>query len=248
MSATRTGGREWVKAALLVVIFAALISNMALWEGLLKFLFPREKVFLYPQADLAQLVSEHLALVLISSTLAIIVGLSVGIFVTRPAGKDFLRIANELSSLGQTFPPVAVLALAVPLLGFGFKPTITALFIYSVLPILRNTIAGLGGVPANAIEAASGMGMSRLQILRRIELPLALRVILAGVRISVIVNIGTATIGAVVGAGGLGSPIISGLVRDNPAFVLEGALAAALLALLADYLIGKAEQSLSWSH
>jgi osmoprotectant transport system permease protein len=233
---------------MLVVIFAALISNMSLWEGLLKFLFPREKVFLYPQADLAQLVGEHLALVFVSSALAIIVGLSVGIFVTRPAGKDFLRIANELSSLAQTFPPVAVLALAVPLLGFGFEPTVTALFIYSVLPILRNTIAGLEGVPASAIEAASGMGMSRLQVLGRIELPLALKVILAGVRISVIVNIGTATIGAVVGAGGLGSPIISGLVRDNPAFVLEGALSAALLALLADYLIGKVEQSLSWGH
>ncbi|HCG99158.1 MAG TPA: ABC transporter [Actinobacteria bacterium] len=221
---------------------------MALWEGLLRFLFPREKVFLYPQANLSQLVGEHLVLVLVSSALAIIVGLSIGIFVTRPAGKDFLRIANELSSLAQTFPPVAVLALAVPLLGFGFKPTITALFTYSVLPILRNTIAGLEGVPLNTIEAASGMGMSRLQILGRIELPLALKVILAGIRISVIVNIGTATIGAVVGAGGLGSPIISGLVRDNPAFVLEGALAAALLALLADFLIGKAEQSLSWSH
>ena len=246
MKAARSGGREWAKAAMLVVIFAALISNMSLWEGLLKFLFPREKVFLYPQADLAQLVGEHLALVFASSALAIIVGLSVGIFVTRPAGKDFLRIANELSSLAQTFPPVAVLALAVPLLGFGFEPTVTALFIYSVLPILRNTIAGLEGVPASAIEAASGMGMSRLQVLGRIELPLASRVILAGVRISVIVNIGTATIGAVVGAGGLGSPIISGLVRDNPAFVLEGALAAALLALLADYLMGKAEQSLSW--
>ena len=237
-----------VKAVLPVLIFAALISNMALWEGLLRFLFPREKVFLYPQANLSQLVGEHLALVLVSSALAIIVGLSIGIFVTRPAGEDFLRITNELSSLAQTFPPVAVLALAVPLLGFGFKPTVTALFIYSVLPILRNTIAGLEGVPLNTVEAASGMGMSRLQILSRIELPLALKVILAGIRISVIVNIGTATIGAVVGAGGLGSPIISGLVRDNPAFVLEGALAAALLALLADYLIGKAEQSLSWSH
>ena len=237
-----------VKAVLPVLIFAAFISNMALWERLLRFLFPREKVFLYPQANLSQLVGEHLVLVLVSSALAIIVGLSIGIFVTRPAGKDFLRIANELSSLAQTFPPVAVLALAVPLLGFGFKPTITALFTYSVLPILRNTIAGLEGVPLNTIEAASGMGMSRLQILGRIELPLALKVILAGIRISVIVNIGTATIGAVVGAGGLGSPIISGLVRDNPAFVLEGALAAALLALLADFLIGKAEQSLSWSH
>jgi len=247
LRAAPAGRREWIKAALLILIFAALISNMALWEALLRFLFPGEKDVLYPQADLTQLVGEHLALVLISSALAIIVGLGIGIFVTRPAGKDFLRIANDLSSLGQTFPPVAVLALAVPLLGFGFKPTVTALFIYSVLPILRNTIAGLETVPQDSIEAAYGMGMSKSQVLARVELPLALQVILAGIRVSVVVNIGTATIGVVVGAGGLGSPIISGLVRGNPAFVLEGALAAALLALLADFLIGKVEHSLSWS-
>ena len=235
--------RRWLLTGTLLVVFIILVFNTAFWENLLRGLFPNEKEVLYKRISLPVLVSEHLYLVFLSSTLAVTVGLFVGISVTRYAWSDFLEPVNDLSSLGQTIPPVAVLALAVPFLGFGVKPTIVALFLYSILPVIRNTIAGIQSVSPLVIEAAEGMGMSRRQILWKIEIPLAWRVIMAGVRMSVIINIGTATIGAVVGSGGLGTPIVSGLVRDNPALVLEGAALAALLALITDRVLALVQSS-----
>ena len=168
-----------------------------------------------------------------------------GIWVTRDTGTDFLPIVSSLASLSQTFPPVAVIALAVPVLGFGALPTIVALILYGMLPILRNTIAGMRSIDRTSLDAAYGIGMSRQQALVRVEIPLALPVILAGIRISVVINIGTAMIGAVIGAGGLGSPIVAGLVRDNLAFVVEGAVPAALLAILVDRLLANLEAGLT---
>jgi osmoprotectant transport system permease protein len=159
--------------------------------------------------------------------------------VTRSRGREFLQPVQDLTALAQTFPPVAVLSLAVPAIGFGFPPAFLALFLYSILPVLSNTVSGLREVPATVKEASIGMGMTPAQVLWRIELPLALPVILAGARTSLIINIGTATTGAVIGAGGLGVPIVSGLVRDNTAFVMEGAVAAAGTALLLDHLFEK---------
>jgi osmoprotectant transport system permease protein len=126
--------------------------------------------------------------------------------------------------------------------GFGFLPTVVALFLYGLLPVVRNTIAGLHAVSGNIVDAAYGIGMSQFQALVRVEIPLAARVIMAGVRISVIINIGTAMIGAVIGAGGLGSPIIAGLVQDNVAYIIEGAVPAAILAVLADQLLAGIEE------
>jgi osmoprotectant transport system permease protein len=198
---------------------------------------------LYPLASVGTLVIQHLELVLISSALTLAVALPLGVWVTRPGGRAFLRLASDVTSFGQTFPPVAVLALAVPILGFGLWPTVVALFLYGLLPVVRNTIAGLGAVPAGVLDSAYGMGMNRRQALWRVELPLAAPVIMAGIRISVIINVGTAMIGAVVGSGGLGSPIVAGLVQNNTAFVLEGALPAAGLALLLDQLLANIENS-----
>jgi osmoprotectant transport system permease protein len=239
--------RRWIILAILIGAFVALIANIRLWEVTLSFLFPQETQVLHPRASLLVLVREHIQLVIISSSLTILVGVPLGIWVTRPIGEDFLPIVTDLTSFGQTFPPVAVLALAVPMLGFGLLPTIVALFLYGLLPIVRNTIAGLGAVPRDVLDAAYGMGMNRIQALIRVEIPLAARVILAGVRISVIINIGTAMIGAVIGAGGLGSPIIAGLVQDNLAYIIEGAVPAAILAILADQLLANVEQVFAYS-
>jgi len=239
--------RRWVLLAILIGAFVALIANMGVWEVTLRFLFPQETQVLHPRANLLILVLEHLELVVISSTLTILIGVPLGIWVTRPSGKNFLPIVTDLTSFGQTFPPVAVLALAVPMLGFGLLPTVFALFLYGLLPVVRNTIAGLSAVPHNLLDAAYGMGMSRMQALFRVEIPLAARVILAGVRISVIINIGTAMIGAAIGAGGLGSPIIAGLVQDNIAFIIEGAVPAAILAVLTDQLLANIERSFAYS-
>jgi osmoprotectant transport system permease protein len=227
--------------------FFALVTNMGLWEATLSFLFPQESQVLHPRADLLVLVMEHLGLVAISSSLTILIGVPLGIWVTRPSGRNFLPIVSDVTSFGQTFPPVAVLALAVPMLGFGLVPTVVALFLYGLLPVVRNTIAGLNSVPHHLLDAAYGMGMSRMQALFRVEIPLSARVILAGVRISVIINIGTAMIGAAIGAGGLGSPIIAGLVQDNLAYIIEGAVPAAILAILADQLLANVEGIFAYS-
>jgi osmoprotectant transport system permease protein len=234
----------WAYVCALTALFLYLMSSMRLWDQTLRVLFPGQSEHTYPRADLITLLSAHIRLVAVSSAAAIAAGVGAGILVTRPQGRQFLPIVNDLSSLAQTIPPVAVLALAVPLIGFGFKPTVIALFLYSILPILRNTISGIESISPELIEAAHGMGMTRRQILTKVELPLALQVIMAGVRMSVVINVGTATIGAVVGAGGLGTPIISGLVRENPSFVLEGAVAAALLAFLLDQILAQSERSL----
>jgi osmoprotectant transport system permease protein len=239
--------RRWLLLAISAGAFVVLIANMEWWEVTLSFLFPQEVTVMHPRADLLVLVWEHLQLVVISSSLTILIGVPLGIWVTRPSGRDFLPIVTDLTSFGQTFPPVAVLALAVPMLGFGLLPTIVALFLYGLLPIVRNTIAGLRAVPPDVLDAAYGMGMNRMQALVRVEIPLAARVILAGVRISVIINIGTAMIGAVIGAGGLGSPIIAGLVQDNLAFIIEGAAPAAILAVLADQLLANVEGSFTYA-
>ena len=235
----------WLGIAGFTFIFLFIVFNMTLWDMVLSFLFPGLEEVIYPRAKLSQLLGEHLILVSVSSLSAIAVGIPLGVFVTRKLGSSFEGIVSDLGSLSQTIPPVAVLALAVPLVGFGFKPTVFALFLYSILPILRNTISGLEDVSPVIKEAAIGMGMTRSQLLFRVELPLAAPVLFAGIRISVVVNVGTATIGAVVGAGGLGNPIISGLIWDNQAFILEGAVTAAFLAVLIDQFIGRLEKHLT---
>jgi osmoprotectant transport system permease protein len=234
----------WVALGLLAAVFVFLSASPGFWQWGLHILFPDLQALLYPRADPAWLVGEHLLLVGVSSLLAIAVGVGVGVLVTRPNGRQFLPVAEKLAAVVQTFPPAAVLALSVPALGFGFKPTIAALFLYSVLPIVRNTLGGLASVSTDAVEAARGMGMTPLQVLARVELPLALPVILAGVRTSVIVNVGTATIGATIGAGGLGAPIISGLVNQNPAFLAEGTIIVGLLALTIDTAFAAVESNL----
>lgn len=227
--------RRWIILLTLIAAFAILIAQESLWENVLSSLFPDKSTVLHPRA-LSTLVWEHIQLVAISSTLIIAIGLPLGIWVTRPTGKDFLPIVTDLTSFGQTFPPIAVLMLALPFVGFGRDPTILALSLYGLLPVVRNTIVGLQHVPRDTLDAAYGMGMSQMQALLRVEIPLALPVIITGIRIAVIINIGTATVGAMIGAGGLGSPIIAGMYQDNFAFVLEGAVPAAMMAILADQL------------
>ncbi len=240
----KSPGRHLLSLVPLLVIiglFAAIVANDELLEGLLKTVFPDAQQHLYPRASLGTLLREHLILVLVSSAAASFIGVALGVFVTHPIGRDFLSVVQDISSLAQTFPPVAVLALAVPALGFGFQPTVVALFIYSILPVLNNTISGMEAIPSDLTEASRGIGMTKMQVLFLSELPLAARVIAAGVRTSVVINIGTATVGAVVGAGGLGVIIIAGLVRDNTAFVFSGAITAALLALVVDWTLSRIE-------
>jgi osmoprotectant transport system permease protein len=187
---------------------------------------------IYDQGDVLELALSHLWLVLTAAAVSTLVAVALGIFVTRPAGAQFLPLSRTLVNVGQTFPPVAVLAVAVPLVGFGQAPTLIALFAYGLLPIFENTITGLENCPQPVLEAADGMGMSAWQRLRQVELPLALPLIMEGVRLSLVINVGTATIGSTVAARGLGEVIIAGLLSNNTAFVLQGGLVTALMAIL----------------
>jgi osmoprotectant transport system permease protein len=226
--------------------FAWLVAQPVLWQRALARFAPDGVTALYPTGTPADFVLGHLQLVVVSSALTILIGVPLGIWATRPSGRDFRPLIAGAVDLGQTFPPVAVLALAMPFLGFGFTPTVVALVLYGLFSVVSGTVAGLESVPAAVLDAARGMGMGPSQVLLRVELPLAAHLILAGIRTSVIINIGTATVGAAIGAGGLGVPIIGGLVgSQNLAFVLEGAIPAAILAILADAFLGQVEATVA---
>jgi osmoprotectant transport system permease protein len=187
---------------------------------------------IYDQGNLLELALAHLGTVCLAAAASTVVAVGLGILVTRARGREFLPLSRTLVNIGQTFPPVAVLAVTVPLVGFGEKPTLIALFAYGLLPIFENTIAGLQGCPPAVLEAASGMGMSARQRLAAVELPLAMPLILEGIRLSLVINVGTATIGSTVAAKGMGEVIIAGLLSNNTAFVLQGGLVTALMAVL----------------
>jgi len=240
----------WLREPLLwlVLLFVALLMAMPYSAPLFSALFPELPRPVYQQESFVSLTLAHFWLVGISSLVAIVLGAGAGIAVTRPAGREFRPLVETIAAVGQTFPPVAVLAIAVPVMGFGQQPAIIALILYGVLPILQATLAGLASVPAAAISVAEGMGMSGWQRLRNVELPLAAPVMLAGIRTSVIINIGTAAIASTVGANTLGTPIIIGLSGFNTAYIIQGALLVALAAIVVDRAFERLARSLSRHH
>lgn len=219
----------WAVAGLL-----ALAAGLPWAKPLFAALFPALDRPLYEQDSFLALLGAHVLLVAASSAAAVLVGGAAGLFVTRPAGAAFRPLVEQVVAIAQTVPPVAVLAIAAPLIGFGDAPALIALALYGLLPVLRGMLAGLESVPADALDAATGLGLSAGQRLWQVELPLALPVLLAGVRTSVVINIGTAAIASTVGARTLGSPIIIGLSGFNTAYVLQGALLVGALAIVVD--------------
>jgi osmoprotectant transport system permease protein len=179
-------------------------------------------------------VGEHLVLVGVSMGLAIIVSVPLGIVAARPGllGNSILGLTGIL----QTVPSLALLAVLVPYLGIGVQPAIVALFVYSLLPIVRNTAAGLQNITPSVRESAAALGLEPGAQLTKVYLPIASRTILAGIKTSLVINIGTATLAALVGAGGLGQPILSGIDLMEVNRVLEGLIPASLLALVGTYL------------
>jgi osmoprotectant transport system permease protein len=186
---------------------------------------------------------EHLYISLIAVVLGILVAVPVGVLLTRVE-----RVANtviRIVSVIQTFPSLAILAFFIPILGVGKVPAIVALFFYSMLPILRNTYIGIKNTDKNLLEAGRGMGMTNTQLILSVELPLAIPVIMAGIRVSTVYLIGWATLASFVGAGGLGDFIFDGLNLYRPGLILAGAIPSTLLALLADFILGKVEKKLT---
>ena len=189
-------------------------------------------------SELAQRIWEHVQLCAVSTALAVAAAVPAGIAATRPGLRRGAPPLLFLANVGQSVPTVAVLALAFSVTGIGFRTAVIGLWAYSLLPVLRNTVAGLAGVDPDAVEAARGMGMSPLQILGRVELPLARPVILAGIRTAAVVNVGTAALATFVGAGGLGDLITTGLDNQRDRILYTGAALTALLALTVDWAIG----------
>jgi osmoprotectant transport system permease protein len=190
---------------------------------------------------------QHVVLVAVSTSVAVAIGLPLGVLLTRrPAWRGpVLGVANVF----QTIPSLALFGFLIPLPfigGIGARTAIVALVVYALLPIVRNTYTGIVGVDPAVREAGRGMGMTDTELLRMVELPLAAGVILAGIRVATVVSVGTATIAAAIGAGGLGVYIFRGVAMVNDVLILAGALPAALLALLADGLLGVIERRLAW--
>jgi len=186
---------------------------------------------------------DHLLLTGISLSAAILIAIPLGIFAYKSAsiGQIIIGVVGIL----QTVPSLAMFVFMIPLFGIGGPPAIMALFLYSLLPIVRNTYAGLHGIEAGLMESAIALGLSPSARMRIIELPLASRSILAGIKISAVINVGTATLGALIGAGGYGQPILTGIRLDDTALILQGAIPAALLALFVQGLFELAERLLT---
>jgi osmoprotectant transport system permease protein len=226
--------RAGLRVAVLFAALLAVIFLMPATAPLFHWLFPALATPVYQRASFLTLTLSHVALVAASSAIVVLAGMAIAIAVTRPSGRAFAGIVDTVTAVGQTFPPVAVLAIAVPMLGFGAAPTVVALVAYGILPVIDTTVAGLRSVRPSLLDAARGMGLDARQILFSAELPAAAPIILAGIRTSVAIGIGTATIGSTVGALTLGSPIIEGLSGSNTAYVIEGAIVVGLLAVTID--------------
>ncbi|OJW81178.1 MAG: ABC transporter permease [Bacteroidetes bacterium 46-16] len=194
--------------------------------------------FMAQQHDkLLQQTLAHIGLTFISLLIAVLIGLPLGVLIakkTRLAG-----LVLGLAGILQTIPSIALLGFMIPVLGIGAKPAIAALFLYALLPIIRNTYTGITGVEPSVREAAYGMGMNGRQVLFKVELPLAMPVLLAGIRTATVINVGVATLAAYIAAGGLGEFIFGGISLNNTNMILAGAIPAALLAILFDFLLSR---------
>lgn len=187
--------------------------------------------------DITYLMVEYIYLVLISGGLAVLVGVPLGILLSRPFMLRYAEGVMQIFNIGTTLPTLAILALSMSFLGIGKTPAIFALWVATLLPIVRNSYAGLRAVPSFLLEAARGMGMTPGQLLLRVEIPNGLYVIFAGIRTGIAINIGTAPLAFLIGGGGLGELIFTGISLNDLGMMLSGAIPVAFLAVLADFLL-----------
>ena len=224
--------------ALLVALLVLYISFEQVQQGVLGLLYPSVTQYTHSRRTILEMTKAHILLTLGATALSALVGVTIGTLVTRKAGSEFLEPVLKLNAFIQTFPPSAVIILAFPILGFGWKPALLALFLYSLFPVLGNTIVGFQSVDPAVKDAAKGMGMTPVQQLMIAEFPQAMPMIITGFRHSYILNLGTAAIASVIGGDGLGTIIISGLTLRNSALVLSGTIVISLLALIGEQVTG----------
>lgn len=211
---------------------------MTLLDKILGFFSYLEKSWI----TLFQMTYEHIFMVFLGIGLALIVGVPLGILCTK--SKRFETIIISLANVIQVVPSLAMLAILMIIFGLGLKTIVIGLFLYSLLPIIRNTFVGLREVNQNSVEAGEGMGMTPMQILFKVKFPLSLPFILAGLRIAVVIAIGVATLAPFIGGEGLGREIVSGINVRDANKIYGGAIMAALLAIILDYLLGRLQTRL----
>ncbi len=226
--------KQSIRAMAWGVVVAVALAGLVAWIGV--------DVIRQYQDRLVYDVVDHLRLVALSMTLALLTGIPAGIALSRPCMRRWADRLMQVFNVGNTVPSLAVLALALAVLGIGERPAILALWLASLLPIVRNTYEGLRTVSPALLEAARGIGMTPCQRLVRVELPNALPVILAGVRISLVINVGSVPLSFLIGANSLGELIFPGIYLNNQPLLLLGATATALLALMLDALFASAGQ------
>ena len=225
---------RWITLTFVPIVIAVLayvLYQAATAEGLNSF----EASALDPRLLRRQL-GEHIGLTAYSTLFVIGLGVPLGVLLTRPSARRIAEPILSLASGGQAIPAYGLLVLFFLAMGSGFMTAVVALVVYSILPVLRNTMIGLQQVDKPTIEAARGMGLTRWQVLRKIELPLAVPIILAGIRTALIINVGTAALATFVGAGGLGETIVTGLKLNQNFILIVGSGATALLALAIDWI------------
>jgi osmoprotectant transport system permease protein len=241
MSASGRGRGRMNSRWLVAGLYASGAVLTGVWTGpfeaLLRSLFPQFKNVIYQGATPAELMVDHLLISLYSSAFGLLLAVLLSAVVLSRLGQVFRDVLLNLANFLQTVPSVAVIGIVVPVIGYGMKPVIIALVAYSVLPVMLNIVTGIESVAPELVEAAEGLGMTKGQILFRVKVPLALPIIVAGIKNMVIINVSAATLGALVGAGGLGMPIMAGIHDFNPAFIIQGAMPAAFIALFLDELI-----------
>jgi osmoprotectant transport system permease protein len=225
-------GRFWI---LLAVVLAFAAGAFAERQGFLSFALEHPR-------DIFRLLGQHLQLVLTSSAIAIAVGVPVGTLLTRGFMRRYRDWILNLLGICQTVPSLAVIAIAMVYMGIGKQTAIFALVIYSLLPIIRNTVAGLASIDPVVLDAGRGMGMTPWQVLWRVEYPNALYIILTGIRTSTVINVGTAALSFLVGGGGLGDLIFTGIAMVDPAYMLAGAVPTAALAIALNWVFGQMEK------
>lgn len=231
---TSPGKKIWTAVAYLAAFGAGVLC-----ERLGFFAFMAES-----WEDVLYFLWQHIQLVITGSILAILIGVPIGIILTRGFMKPFRKVLLALLGILQTIPSLAVLAMVMTWVGIGAKTAVIGLVVYSLLPIIRNTVAGIDNINPILIDAARGMGMTPLQTLIRVELPNAMYIILTGIRTSTVILVGTAALSFLVGGGGLGDLIFTGIAMVDPGIMLGGAIPTAILAIVMNWLLGRAEYML----
>jgi osmoprotectant transport system permease protein len=221
-------GRGGNYLTMLAVILAFALGVEAQRRGYLNFVRQNP-------GDIYRLLIQHLQLVFISGSIAVALGLTIGIVLTRGFIRRYREMTLNMLGLCQTVPSLAVIAIAMTYLGIGRKTAIFALVVYSLLPIIRNTVAGIFQVDPALVDAGHGMGMTSRQVLFKVEIPNAMYIILTGIRTAIVINVGTAAMSFLVGGGGLGDLIFSGLAMVDAGLMLAGALPTACLAILLNW-------------